>query len=168
MRNEPRHLKRWTCPPYYFGKAWPDYFSSGCDQSQESDAPARSNFACMLTALGGASDTVLVVHESHWAVGWVEWIAIHETDARALAVADEIAGKLKDDPVIDESHLSVIEQEDADLLWRDGFRVEDRVAYIRQHRDQFLFDGYADLLGCVRGNYFRGVAPELLRNFGSP
>lgn len=35
---------------------------------------------CMLRELGGESETVRVVRESHWAVGWVEWIAIHESD----------------------------------------------------------------------------------------
>ncbi len=76
--------------------------------------------------------------------------------------------KLDHNPVVDEEHLSRVKQEDADLTWRDGFRVEDRVAYIRQHRQQFEFDGFADLLGCVRGSYFRGQASELLRVYGGP
>jgi hypothetical protein len=73
-----------------------------------------------------------------------------------------------DNPAVDEEHLSKVKQEDADLTWRDGFRVEDRVAYIRQHRQQFEFGGFADLLGCVRGSYFKGHASELLRVYGGP
>ena len=49
----------------------------------------------MLTALGGETDTVIVVRETHWAVGWVEWIAIHQDDEKALKIADDITGKLK-------------------------------------------------------------------------
>ena len=43
----------------------------------------------MLEALRGESETVIVVRESHWAVGWVEWIKIHELDTTALAIADK-------------------------------------------------------------------------------
>lgn len=76
----------------------------------------------MLKALGGENDTVIVVRESHWALGWVEWIAIHHDDEKALKIADEIAGKLKSYPIIDDNHHSMVEQEDADLTWKPGSR----------------------------------------------
>src|SRR5688572_21906331 len=107
---EPTYLKRWTLPSHYFGEHWPEYYGSGCGQSRDSDALERSNFACMLAALGGESDTVQVVRESHWAVGWVEWIAIHQDDETALRIADGIAERLRDYPVVDESHYSETEQ----------------------------------------------------------
>lgn len=50
---EPKHLERWTRPPCYFGAVWPAYYSSSVEQHRDSDALTRSNFACMLTALGG-------------------------------------------------------------------------------------------------------------------
>jgi hypothetical protein len=95
MAYEPKHLCRWSKPPNYFGAAWPDYYSSSVGQSRDSDALERSNFECMLNALGGETETVIVVRETHWAVGWVEWIAIHESDDKALKIADDITGKLK-------------------------------------------------------------------------
>ncbi|MEH2569789.1 hypothetical protein [Bradyrhizobium sp. AZCC 2289] len=49
----------------------------------------------MLKALGGESETVIVVRETHYLVGWVEWIAIHQDDEKALKIADDITGKLK-------------------------------------------------------------------------
>jgi hypothetical protein len=159
---EPTHLKRWTMPDNYFGAVWPAYYSSSVGQSRDSSALERSNFACMLKALGGATDTVILVRESHWAVGWVEWIAIHQDDDKALAIADEIAGKLKDYPVVDEDHYSTIEQEDADQTWANCFSPQERIGYIREHRSQFEFGNIADLLGCVRGKYFAGYASELL------
>ena len=88
MTYDPEHLKRWTLPDNYFGAEWPDYFSSGVGQSRDSVALERSNFECTLKALGGESETVIVVRESHWSIGWVEWIAIHQDDSAALRIAD--------------------------------------------------------------------------------
>lgn len=158
----PSNLKRWTRPDSYFGAEWADYYGSSVGQSRDSGALERSNFSCMLRALGGESDTVLVIRESHWAVGWVEWIAIHESDTKALETADDIAAALEDYPVIDESHWSELEQEDANQTWKNCFNPSERIAYIRDNESQFEFHDYADLIGCVRGQYFAGYASELL------
>lgn len=104
----------------------------------------------------------LVIRENHWAVGWVEWIAIHESDTGALKVADELATGLEDYPVIDESDLSEREMEAANQIWKDCYRVSERIKYIREHRSQFEFSSMADLLACVRGNYFAGYASDIL------
>jgi len=158
----PKHLKRWTMPRDYFGAVWPNYYGSGCGQSRDSDCLERSNFRCMLQALGGESDTVQIVRESHWAVGWVEWIAIHQDDAKALEIADKIKGKLADYPVVDEDDLSELECEEADEIWANCYNDAGRLAYIRKYREQFDFNDYADLIGCVRGRYFCGYASELV------
>lgn len=163
---EPSNLKRWTHPDHYFGESWPNHYSAGVGQSRDSDALERSNFACMLRELGGESDIVTVVRESHWAVGWVEWIAIEadgtaESD-KALETADEIKGALDDYPVVDESHWCEIEQQDADETWANCYSPLERVRYIRDNRSQFEFRDLADLLGCVRGRYFAGYASNLL------
>ncbi len=159
---EPKNLKRWTMPSNYFGAVWPGYYSSGVGQSRDSDALERSNFVCMLRALGGESDTVQVIREHHWAVGWVEWIAIHEDDNPALKIADEIKGALSDYPVINEDHWSETEMEEANEVWTNCYNVKERIAYIRKHSSQFEFHNFADMLGCVRGQYFAGYASELL------
>ena len=41
-----------------------------------------------------ATASVTVVRERHWAVGWVEWIAIHQDDTETLARASAIAERL--------------------------------------------------------------------------
>ena len=158
----PHHLKPWTMPAHYFGEVWPAYYSAGVGQSRDSDCLEQSNFAVMLKRLGGESETVTVVRESHWACGWVEWIAIHQDDERALAIADKANGKLEDYPVLDEDDLSDREQEAADETWANCYSVSDRIEYIREHRSQFEFHDLADLIGCVRGRYFAGCAGELL------
>ena len=74
---ELRYLRRWQMPRHYFGETWPDYYSAGVGQSRDSDCLEQSNFAVMLERLGGESETVIVVRESHWAVGWVEFCETH-------------------------------------------------------------------------------------------
>lgn len=159
---QPENLKRWEHPADYFGAVWPDYYSAGVGQSRDSDVLERANFVAMLKALGGESDTVIVVRELHWAVGWVEWIAIHADDDKALTLADEIKGDLDDYPIVDESLFSEMEMEEANEVWANCYDAADRIRYIREHRSQFKFCDYADLLGCVRGKYFAGYASELI------
>lgn len=114
MTYEPKNLKRWTLPPNYFGEIWPNYFSAGVGQSRDSDALYQSNFDCMLAKLGGESDTVIVVREAHWRLGWIEWIAINQGDEKALRSADKIAGRLKSYPMMHEPPPHG-EQDEADL-----------------------------------------------------
>lgn len=161
---EPQHLKLWTMPDHYFGAVWPDYYSAGVGQSRDSDALERSNFACMLEALGGEDDdqTVIAVRERHWAVGWVEWIAIHQDNAAALKIADDIKAKLENYPVINEDHFIETEQADADAVWRECYSPKERIDYVRHNRSQFNFHDYQDLLGCIRGKFFNGCASEML------
>jgi hypothetical protein len=162
VRYAPKLLERWTKPDCYAGAAWPEHYRSGCGRSRDSDDLEESNFATMLEDLGGESDTVIVVRESHWAVGWVEWIAIHQDDRKALQIADRNQGRLADYPVLDENDWSEREQESASTVWRECFDVSERIAYIRKHPDQFDFNGWADMRDCVAGRYFSGYASALL------
>lgn len=119
-------IKRWTLPDSYAGAHWPDYFVFVA-QHRDSDALTRSNFECGLEALGGESETIIVVRERHWAVGWVEWIAIHESDTEALEAADDMLCSLSDYPVLNESHFSELENEEAENYWEQlplRYRVE--------------------------------------------
>lgn len=162
MTYAPKNLKRWTMPDHYFGAKWPHYYSSGFGRSRDSDCLEESNFATALDRLGGESETVLVIRESHWAVGWAEWIAIHESDETALRIADDLRADYNSYPVLDESDFSEREQEAANSVWADCYDAKQRVEYIRRHKSQFEFHDFADMLGCVRGKYFSGYASELL------
>lgn len=133
IEYEPKNLKRWTMPDSYFGAVWPNYYSSGFGQSRDSDALERSNFECALKALGGETDTVAVVRESHWAVGWVEWIAIQQDDGAALKVADELRERYENYPVVDEEHWSNLEYEEAQSYWA-SMSVRERCGAIKEAR----------------------------------
>ncbi len=148
MGYEPEYLNRWTRPQDYFGNTWEHHFSSGCGRSRDSDALKRANFRAMLNALGfdesenvaddcpldsGDEPARLIVRENHWAVGWVEWIAIHESDTAGLKIADEIAEARAEYPVIDEELWSEYENADCEETWANCFDPKERAEYLRKH-----------------------------------
>ena len=157
-----KEVRPWTHPDNYIGEVWPDYYSSGFGRSRDSDALERSNFRVALAALGGESETVIIVRERHWAVGWVEWIAIHSSDEKALAVARQLCDRANDYPPLDEEDWSREEEEEAHLVWKECYTPQERIAYIRDKRSQFDFSDYREMLACVRGECFIGYASELL------
>lgn len=106
----PRHLKLWTMPEYYSGEVWPAYYSAGFGQSRDSDCLEASNFAAAVKALKGHEYTI--VREGHWAVGWVEWIAIHQDEVEALKIADALIERVQNYPVLDEDDFSMREYEE--------------------------------------------------------
>jgi hypothetical protein len=122
------HLHKWTRPACYIGAEWHEHYSAGVGQSRDSDCLEQSNFAVMLAELGGESDTVIVVRESHWAVGWVEWIAIHQSDTAALAVADAACERLANYPILDEEDWSEREWNAACEVWEHA-GLRDRIEY---------------------------------------
>lgn len=157
---EPTNLKRWVLPDY-FGELWPNYYVF-LGQHRDSDCLTRSNFISGLEAIGGESETVAVVRESHCAVGWVEWIAIHQDDEEALKIANEIASALDNYPVLDDDHYCQIESEEADEIWANCYNERERISYIRNHHNQFSFYSFSDMRDCIRGKYFKGYASDLI------
>ena len=123
MTYEPEHLDRWTLPDHYAGEVWPNWYVF-LGRHRDSDVLTNSNFDCALEAIGGEQEgLVQVVREGHWAVGWVEWIGIHQDAAEALKTADEITASLADYPVVDEEDFSRREYE-AVLAYWDGWQTE--------------------------------------------
>ena len=160
----PQNLKRWTLPPDYAGEIWPNFYGSGFGQSRDSDCLERSNFHTAWQVISKVSqcEETTIVRERHWAVGWVEWIAIHQDDTEALKAADGLRERYESYPVLDEFHFSELERSEADSIWKECYNAKQRIAYIREHQSQFEFHDFADLIGCVRGRYFAGYASELI------
>ena len=177
--NTFQHLTLWKTPPHYFGAQWHDYYVLA-GQSRDSSALEESNFRSFHKALKaqaaklGQGDitppdvdneqsAIVVERSSHWAVGWVETLLIHKDALPALlAWCDAQLERLDGYPVFDENDYSELEMEQANTVWRDCYRVKERIAYVREHRGQFEFRDFSDMLGCIRGNYFAGYASELL------
>lgn len=168
MNYEPEYLNRWIRPDHYMGDTWDNYFSSGCGRSRDSDPLERANFRAMLNALGfdesentpvnGPFDknynvTRMIIRETHWAVGWVEWIAIHESDTAGLEIADRIAEELQDYPIIDESLHSEIEEEDCFEVWDNCFNKKERIEYLRDNA--YIIKGhFRELSKAVNGDWY--------------
>lgn len=160
-------MKPWTRPSNYIGASWHGWLMF-LGRTRDSDCLEISNFECALARVKEASNrelsspSVHVVQENHWAVGWIEWIAIHPSDTGAVQEAEKIESELESYPVLDESDFSERETDEADRIWRDCFRPSERIEYIRAHRSHFDFLDLANMLSCVRGNYFSGYACELI------
>ena len=123
--ERPENFAAWTDGAPYDGE-W--YVFLG--RNRESSTLDQSNFQRGLELIGGQSGTVMVVRESHWAVGWVEWIAVHKSDHAALAEADEILCALSEYPVVDEMHYSELENETIAEYW-EREPIRDRLELCR-------------------------------------
>lgn len=140
---------------------------------RESDCLVRSNYRSLIKALGGTgsegrkgsqsiNDNLAIEEASHWAVGWVQYLIVNPAATELVAKAESLLEKLEDYPVVDERDFSELETEEADEVWRNCYRVKDRLAYIREHRSQFEFHDFSEMLAVVRGKYFIGYASELI------
>lgn len=128
------HLPRYERPAHFADFSGMDrtlYFVAA-GQHRDSDTLTRSNFRTMLARLGGESETVIVIRDSHWAVGWVESIYIHESDTRACETANAIREKLEDYPVVSEDDWSELQYEDASRHWAE-ISVRERLRYCQDH-----------------------------------
>lgn len=120
-------IKPWKRPDHYIGHEWPDYFVF-LGQNRDSDILTRSNFISGLSLIGGETETVFIVCESHWACGWIEWIAIHKSDTEALCKANDILERLEDYPVVNEDHWSQLEYDEVCDFWQN-MSVRERADY---------------------------------------
>lgn len=148
--TELRAIRPWERPNSWAGKPWYSWFV-GLGQTRDSDTLTRSNFEVFLKALRelpevlvddsenaeqsyrteredwSEVDTVYVVQESHWACGWIDWIAIHPKNEAAIKLADEMLCGMDDYPVLDEDDWSRREEEAVMKWWREesvSWRVE--------------------------------------------
>lgn len=166
----PETLELWELPSHYFGAMWDNWYvflfrnrDSSIMETMNFDIAfeqLKTVFNSELSIVG--LESVQIVRENHWAVGWIEWIAIHSSDIEALKVADKINKKLESYPCLDDDKLSELEMNEANKVWKDCYNVEERLEYIRENRSQFEFRDYSELISNVRGEYFSGYASELI------
>jgi hypothetical protein len=168
-------LKRWERPNNYAGAEWPKHFVF-LGQHRDSDALTRSNFTVGLAALKklpeltvetmddktgemGAPLSREIIRESHWAVGWVEWIAIHESDAAAIEAAEKMLADMEDYPVLNEEHFSELEWSEYDDAWRNYGHAD----FIREIQNQFeLRDGTSEFLDALTPDDTQGFYESLI------
>lgn len=149
-----RCIGEWTTPDSWAGKPWHGWYV-GIARTRDSSLLENSNFEVFLKRLRelpevlvddnvNASmsyrtegedwsevDSIQVVCESHWACGWIEWVAIHPKNEEALKLADEMMCALYDYPVLDESDWSEREYE-AVMEWWDEASIQERVELCKE------------------------------------
>jgi hypothetical protein len=158
-------VKQWQHPDSYFGATWEGWYSAGFGQSRDSDALEASNFQVAYAELSKLStdvdgdSSVQIIREGHWAVGWVEWIAIHSSNITALERARKLCERANDYPVLDEEDWSRREDEECERTWHEGFNASDRVDYLRRH--SYTATSLSDLLQAVRGGSWYHAANML-------
>ena len=135
-------LRLYTRPDHYAGKTWEGWYC-GLGHHGGSDCLDNTNFEAFLRDVRAASDdlsilepglrnvwsndkddamhisSVYVVYEKHWAVGWVEWVAIHPSDLGAMKKAAELMESLNSYPVLDEDLWSERETAEIEKYWQE-------------------------------------------------
>jgi hypothetical protein len=145
MTYIPKNLKAWTLPRDYFGEHWDGWYVV-IGHHRDSDLLVESNWDYCINALP-ESDTVNIVRENHWLVGWVEWLGIEKSDEASLMKADDIIERLNDYPVLAEEDFSNREWLEAESTWQN-FTLADRINYLNRaginifasRRDSFPFE----------------------------
>src|ERR1051326_6372873 len=112
-------------------------------QNRDSNSLTRSNFESALKKLGGESDNVEVFRFGHWACGWWEALAV-KRGTPEHKIAEDIAAKLEDYPVVAELHWSELEWEEASDYWA-SLRVSERFELCKRF-DITLFAARHDYL----------------------
>jgi hypothetical protein len=160
-------VKLWSHPSNYAGATWGGWYSAGFGQSRDSDALETSNFLTVYNELrklstecvdadGDEMESIQRVYEGHWAVGWVEWIAIHSTNTVALEKARELCKHANDYPILDEDDFSRRENEDCEQIWRECYSASERIEYLRKH--SYTAQSFSDLLQAIRaGSWYHAA-----------
>lgn len=155
-------VKEWKHPECYLGATWEGWYSAGFGQSRDSDALEASNFQVAYDTLRpldtehDEETTVRIVREGHWAVGWVEWIAIHGSNTAALDAARELCKRANDYPVLNEEDWSRREDEECEELWSKCFSPSERLDYLRRH--SYTAQSLSDVLQAVRaGSWYHAA-----------
>jgi hypothetical protein len=161
LRDVVKNPSGWDSLSNYLGEIPEPEWLCVLTRNRDSDCLTESNWSCALKQLGGEGDNVTIDRFGHWACGWWEALSV-KAGSPQHRIAQEIKSSLSDYPVLDEDDFCNLEQEEAGRVWQDCYRDRDRIEYIREHRNQFDFYNYAELLGCARGKYFAGHAGELL------
>jgi len=94
-------MQKWSRSENYIGESYFDYYVL-LSRHRDSGLVEESNFWSALKMLNGESDTVKVIRASHWTVGWIEMILIHESDNESIDKGNEIEKSLESYPILDD------------------------------------------------------------------
>lgn len=115
----------WKRPSNYAGPDYPESYAL-YGVSRDSDLVSRVNYDSLLDELGEWSDFVEEVTDSHWAVGWVRHIRLHEdAPEEAFETAEEFLDQvrnkypIRDEGAHQEREIAEIDEQLADWGYRE-------------------------------------------------
>jgi len=122
-------------------------------QSRDSGLISKSNWEVALERLGGERGGNVEVHRfGHWACGWWEALCVAE-DSDLWETAKGICESIEDYPLLDEEHHSKMEEEEAQIMWRDCFTPKERVRHLRATGGDDNITTFSALRKCVEGAF---------------
>lgn len=135
---EYKHLRPYKRLRDYYG---PDYFGyyPVYGQSRDSSLLEGHNFEEIERALEALrpgdwaedAEPILTIRNSHWAVGWVETLYVHQDHPAICAAADSLLDSLADYPILDADSYGEKERIAATDHWA-SLPLKDRVDLCRE------------------------------------
>lgn len=123
---KPEHLTKWRDTGSYAGDDLSEWYIL-IAQTRDSFLLERENFKSIKAHIeskgfeiaGSVEEqeqnkVILLASFGHWACGWIEALMIHESNDKALELADEIKAQLNDYPIFNDDSYSMAESE---LQW---------------------------------------------------
>lgn len=142
MNSTNSTLTPWKRPECYVGASWPGYLIAPVGRNRDSSILQNSNWDAQWATLtplvadvpGEDCASPCIVSENHWAVGWVEWVAIHESNGPAIEAAEKLASTLDDYPILDDDDNS---RREWDAYWEGWDKWGGFMDFIRLLKDAF-------------------------------
>lgn len=141
-------MPKWEHPDSYFGTEFPGWYIlySRC---RDSHRIANCNYETIVTQLNadeswegdeppepGTEPSVISASFNHWAVGWLEFILVHEQSPK-LQQAQEIYDALSNYSILDEEALGEMELNDAEEAWSNA-DLKERIDWCKESGLSFL------------------------------
>lgn len=139
---QPEYLKKWTTADpacgtmnNYMGDDKSDHYVVYAKVVREGCILSESNYDKIKECLEAIdSEADLDFYVSHWAVGPIDYILVHEDNEPLLREADKIAKALADYPILDEEDFSKREWQWANENWQ-SMNLQERIDLIKEHND---------------------------------
>ena len=129
----PKNLEKWERADNYAGEDFSDYYVVYA-KSRDADTLTESNYEQIEGELKGTKG-VIKPNFRDWASGYVDVIMVDKNNPEAVKKADEISGKLKEYPVLNDEDYYQRKRERAQEYWDKQYTENDKkTAYERANK----------------------------------
>jgi hypothetical protein len=134
---------------YYMGKRPIDYFVL-LSHHRNSGILQESNWIASKKILDEKNCDYEVFGCSHWLVGWVESIIIHQSEIESIDIANDIYDSIKEYPILDEELFSNMEYDLArdiaiDMIKYDNWKGKEKDCWLNECVDYVIYNGLVEV-----------------------